>query len=289
MAFSKRLGLVPEKEIQINSMDSALKNKLYNYFREQLMSFKTSISISSFVLNELGELIQNDINDRVRLLNRFRSNESANHWFETYDIIEYFLQAVESVSNRDFGYNYIINNTYGVITKDKFFTLFSMAVNSILEEEKSGYRLLNNEFRPITSDEEIASLTQSTANPFEAVRTHMQKALALYSDRQHPDYENSIKESISAVEALCSIITGETGSQATLGKMIKKLTDNGITIHKSMEIGFDKLYGYTSDAGGIRHGSIDFTNAPSEDALYMLISYSAFVNYLTAKYEQIQK
>jgi hypothetical protein len=29
MAFSKRLGLVPEKEIQINNMDSALKNKLY--------------------------------------------------------------------------------------------------------------------------------------------------------------------------------------------------------------------------------------------------------------------
>lgn len=253
------------------------------------MSFRNSISISSFVLNELGEVIQNDINDRVRLLNRFRSYESANHWFETYDIIEYFLQAVESVSNRDFGFNYIINNTYGVITKDKFFTLFSKAVNSILEEEKSGYRLLNNEFRLITSDEEIASLTQSTANPFEAVRTHMQKALALYSDRQHPDYENSIKESISAVEALCSIITGETGAQATLGKTIKKLTDNGITIHKSMEIGFDKLYGYTSDAGGIRHGSIDFTNAPSEDALYMLISCSAFVNYLTAKYEQIQK
>lgn len=289
MAFSKRLGLVPEKEIQINNMDSALKNKLYNYFRKQLMSFRNSISISSFVLNELGEVIQNDINDRVRLLNRFRSYESANHWFETYDIIEYFLQAVESVSNRDFGYNYIINNTYGVITKDKFFTLFSKAVNSILEEEKSGYRLLNNEFRLITSDEEIASLTQSTANPFEAVRTHMQKALALYSDRQHPDYENSIKESISAVEALCSIITGETGAQATLGKTIKKLTGNGITIHKSMEIGFDKLYGYTSDAGGIRHGSIDFTNAPSEDALYMLISCSAFVNYLTAKYEQIQK
>ena len=35
MAFSKRLGLVPEKEIQINNMDSALKNKLYNYFRKR--------------------------------------------------------------------------------------------------------------------------------------------------------------------------------------------------------------------------------------------------------------
>ena len=287
MAFSKRLGLVPEKEIQINSMDSTLKNKLYNYFRKQLMSFKNSIAVSSFVLNELGEVTQNDINDRVRLFNRFTSYGSANHWFDTYDIIEYFLQAVESLSDRDFGYYYKIDNTYGAINKDKFFTLFSKAINSILEEEKSGYRLLNNEFRPITSDEEIASLTQSTANPFETVRTHMQKALSLYSDRQHPDYENSIKESISAVEVLCSIITGETGALATLGKMIKKLTDNGITIHKSMEIGFDKLYGYTSDAGGIRHGSIDFTNAPSEDALYMLISCSAFVNYLTAKFEQI--
>ena len=35
-----------------------------------------------------------------------------------------------------------------------------------------------------------------------------------------------------------------------------------------MESGFSSLYGYTSDQDGIRHGGIDFKNAPAEDAKY---------------------
>ena len=112
--------------------------------------------------------------------------------------------------------------------------------------------------------------------------------MALYADRKAPDYENSIKESISAVEAMCCIITGLTGTQATLGAAIKKLKDNGVHIHRAMESAFSSLYGYTSDENGIRHGGIDFTNAPAEDAKYMLISCSAFVNYLMEKWSKVQ-
>lgn len=87
---------------------------------------------------------------------------------------------------------------------------------------------------------------------------------------------------------MCCIITGESGSQATLGKMLGELEAHGVVIHKAMQEGFKKLYGYTSDVGGIRHGSIDFTGAAEEDARYMLISCSAFVNYLADKYRRIQ-
>ncbi len=58
-------------------------------------------------------------------------------------------------------------------------------------------------------------------------------------------------------------------------------------IHSAMKAGFEKMYGYTSDADGIRHGGIDFTNAPAEDAKYMLISCSAFVNYLVEKFSRV--
>ena len=54
-----------------------------------------------------------------------------------------------------------------------------------------------------------------------------------------------------------------------------------------MKSAFDKLYGYTSDQSGIRHGGIDFVNAPEEDARYMLVSCSAFVNYLKEKYAKV--
>ena len=102
----------------------------------------------------------------------------------------------------------------------------------------------------------------------------------------HDDYENSIKESISAVEAMCCIITGLTGAQGTLGKAIKKLKDSGVCIHSAMESAFSSLYGYTSDQDGIRHGGMDFKNAPAEDAKYMLVSCSAFVNYLIEKWSK---
>lgn len=280
---------MPEKQIQINSIDYALKNKLFNYFKDQLMSFGSSVEISSYVLNQLGELTLNNNNDQQALLRRFLNNGKGYSWYDIYDIIEYFLQAVDNIlPDRVFGYDYKVNSTYGTVNKKRFFELFSKRINGILDEEKSGYRLVNNEFVAITSEEEIESVTQAVSNPFVSVRTHMQKALSLYSDRQHPDYENSIKESISAVEALCGIITGKKGKDATLGNTIKHLNDKGVNIHKSMEEAFGKLYGFTNDAGGIRHGKIDFTNAPSEDALYMIISCSAFVNYLTVKYDQIQ-
>ena len=66
---------------------------------------------------------------------------------------------------------------------------------------------------------------------------------------------------------MCCIITGMTGAQATLGAAIKKLKDNGVHIHGAMERAFLALYGYASDENGIRHGGIDFKNAPAEARL----------------------
>jgi len=44
------------------------------------------------------------------------------------------------------------------------------------------------------------------------------------------------------------------------------------------------LYGYTSDSGGIRHALSDEDVTPTfEDAKFMLVSCSAFINYLKAK------
>ena len=45
---------------------------------------------------------------------------------------------------------------------------------------------------------------------------------------------------------MCQVITGD--SKATLGKALKQLN-----VHKALESGFSAIYGYTSDADGIRH------------------------------------
>ncbi|MGH6983986.1 MAG: hypothetical protein ACREEI_07150 [Stellaceae bacterium] len=55
-----------------------------------------------------------------------------------------------------------------------------------------------------------------------------------------------------------------------------------MTIHKARQDAFDKLYGYASDADGIRHALLDEEKLTYEDAQFMLVTCSAFVNYLIA-------
>jgi hypothetical protein len=56
-----------------------------------------------------------------------------------------------------------------------------------------------------------------------------------------------------------------------------------IPMHPSLKSAFQNLYGYTSDANGIRHALLEEANLDFEDAKFMLVSCSAFVNYLVAK------
>ena len=95
------------------------------------------------------------------------------------------------------------------------------------------------------------------------------------------DYRNSIKESISAVECVCREIT----SESTLDRALKNLENKGVVLNPRMKDGLKNLYFYTNDGStGIRHALMDDANAPTADeAIFMLVSCSAFVNYLMKK------
>ena len=54
----------------------------------------------------------------------------------------------------------------------------------ILEQEKAGYRFLNDKFVNITNEEELEEVSSATHSPYESVSTHFKKALSLYSDRK---------------------------------------------------------------------------------------------------------
>lgn len=268
--FSKRNNLSLDKEIQLNGIDSALFNRIWNIF------YKREYRVDTFILSydaKRPEIILDSFgctyeypegsitrHENIRKLYHYLSNAE---WYVTYDFIERYVKLFETAAQR----------------KD-----IEKELNIVLEEEKSGYRMIKGLITPITNPVELKSVKESMTSLYKSVNTHFEKALSLYSKRKNPDYENSIKESISAVEAMCCIITGMSGKGATLGEALKKLEEHGIHIHKAMQSGFSALYGYTSDENGIRHGGIDFTGATAEDAKYMLASCSAFVNYLIEKW-----
>ena len=135
----------------------------------------------------------------------------------------------------------------------------------------------------ITNPQEIEMLeTALTDSQFVGVETHLQRALALYAQRDDPDYRNSIKESISAVESIAKIISGKP--KASLSDALKEI-DSKKRLHASLKEGFIKLYGYTSNADGIRHSAMDKPNLDAADARYFLLSCTSFINYLKAQIE----
>ncbi|WP_277017014.1 AbiJ-NTD4 domain-containing protein [Flavobacterium lindanitolerans] len=160
---------------------------------------------------------------------------------------------------------------------------FTKRVNNNLKRELAGYTIIQDKIVQITSEQEVKAIEDALqiASKYKSVETHLNQSLELLSNRENPDYRNSVKESISAVEAYCSILTND--SKATLGKALTQI-EKTHKIHSALKSSFSALYGYTSDSGGIRHSLLeDDIKVTLEDAKFMLISCSAFINYLKAK------
>ncbi len=156
---------------------------------------------------------------------------------------------------------------------------FIAACNQVFIKELSAYRFIGETIAEITAIEEIESIEQAVEKSSTHTQKHLNTALIHLSNRSQPDYRNSIKESISAIEAFCKEISGD--SNATLGKA---LTQSGkIGLHPALKEAFSNLYGYTSNAEGIRHALRDEDKLDFEDAKFMLVASTAFINYLIVK------
>lgn len=90
---------------------------------------------------------------------------------------------------------------------------------------------------------------------------------------------------ISAVESLCIMICDD--QQATLGAALNAIEKTGIIkLHGALKRAFGSIYGWTSNAEGIRHGLQDEPDLSFEDAKYMLVVCSGFISYLLKKAEK---
>lgn len=150
------------------------------------------------------------------------------------------------------------------------------ALNHELERHNAAYRLVGNTVTEITSEHEIAAIEAAQKSAPNPVREHLQAALRMVSDRKQPDYRNSIKESVSAVEAACRIATGMP--KATLSDALKRIPN----LHPALAKGFDKIYGYSGDANGVRHSLTEQPTNTYSEAKFMLVACSGFVSYLQA-------
>jgi len=268
MRFSERTGRRPVRsQLQIESMDDALRNRLWNVLWDACLEDR-SVYIAAgpswmpIVDRMWADFFNNPIDefpgDRDWLKRWFFQCE----WFEVYDLVEFVVAMQEELR---------VPNVEG---------MFNLA----LEEQMSGYRLVSGQITPITDEVELAEIEEAMActrkTKVSGAAAHLESALAKLSDRKKPDYRNCIKESISAVESLCRVITGQT--HATLGSALKTIEAH-VAVHPALKKGFSAIYGYTSDADGVRHAMLEESDIDFTDAKYMLVSCCAFVNYLVGK------
>jgi AbiJ N-terminal domain 4 len=277
MNFSQRIGKTEVRTIlQKNSIDDVLKTKLWNVFYDDFIVFldkeDTSFLISCFkdiwtdLFNRKSNTfsISNDYN--LQIIEKWFFGSSK--WFEVYDFIERIAHYQEFWKDN---------------FDDEYLPKFIDNCNFVLEKELSAFRIVNYQVTPISDKQEIQSIEEAINNndKFKGVTTHLEASIKYLSDREKPDYRNSIKESISAVETICKIITGES----TLGKSLKKIENSGIKIHQHLQTAFEKLYAYTNDSKtGIRHAFLEDNYSPDfDEAKFMLVTCTSFINYLKSK------
>lgn len=270
-SFSQREGLKPvQNPLQIKAIDKPLRNRLWNALHDYVMrhaldtnqaggysldargaqNFARRVWCDFFKLR--ADEAPDPFNCEVPIKELFGTGE----WNEVYDLVEFSLKKLPPKDAQP-------------LTK---------RWNTLLEEENAGYRIVDREVVSITSPEEIGEIENALSCDVAAVQEHIHAALVFLGDRENPNYRNSIKESISAVESVCRLI----GGGKTLADALKGIRDK-IKLHPALEKGFGALYGYTSDKGGIRHALLEESSVDSTDARFMLVACSAFVNFVVAK------
>jgi len=271
MLFSERYGYKKINEALLReNMPEHLRTRIWNVFYNQV--FVLTGYRHNFLYKELVETIWDGFFkkplDELHYYPSYHGRDKIKElffqlsWYEVYDFIEFFARFAWKSWNKDLKKQVL------------------QEINIVLRQERAPYHIINDIVTPLTSEEEIKEIEKALSVPdkFKPVREHLKKALRLMSDRKKPDYENSIKESISALESLVKILTRKEGS---LSGLIERLD-----IHQAMKRGFKELYDWTSKEGGIRHGKSGKSLTPGfAEARYMLITISAFVNYLIEKLE----
>ena len=275
--FSERYGYIKVLDVIIRErITPEIQNAICTCFDklEQIYRFEGFPYADSEYIELEKQVWTKFLNQRLSYYNRYDHclvnyiEDSNNPWFQKLDLIEF---SIKYMSFRDKYY------------KTKATERLVKLLNSEFERLNYAYRIVGEEVVEITSEQEIEAVETAMNNSPRNIQLHLNSALEKYAQRPIGDYRNSIKESISAVECYCREITEEN----TLGKALNKLKGKGVVIPNLLISAFEKLYAYTNQGEtGIRHALMDDDEnytPTAEEAFFMLVSCSAFINYLSRK------
>lgn len=269
--FSERIGAVEvPKVLYLDSVPAPLKNTIWNLvvsvFGEGDYAWHHSVHfVAQFFFKFPVDSLPTHQPYRTWLKERYFQMP----WHEIYDLVEFVVEHAQRL------------RTHSEWTPEKLRVVF----NKVFEDERSGYRFIAGQLAPIANATEsttIETALEATSRAgLDGAHAHIATALQLLAKRPEPDFRNSVKESISAVESIAKQLGREAqGLAPALDELSRK-----VSIHPALKAAFVKLYGYASDEGGVRHALVEESSVSFDEAKFMAVACSAFVNYLAAKAE----
>ena len=266
MRVSDRIGATQPPPLQVEAVSPDLVVALWNCFAHlfQTESVDDGLRLAQHMYANLRWPVD-EVAGRPQAMNRIKEwfMGAGRYWYEILNFAEFVPSTVGRPHIRD-----------DLIQR----------CNVVLKAESSAYLFSDDGvLAPISNEHEMAAVqaaAQLSDDRFTGARTHVRTAMSLLSKKPDPDYRNSVKESISAVESVVKVI-GENpggGIRAALDKL-----NTRTPLHGALRSGICSLYGYTSNEGGIRHAILDQDRVEREEAIFMLVACSALVHYLVAK------
>jgi hypothetical protein len=263
--FSDRIGATQlRRQFQIDEADVPLRNALWNWACWMLKSDPRHDywlrAAQNGMWDEFFHLRVDEVPHSTQAAVKKWWNTAI--WYDAYNFVEYLLQNAGR-----FGSSWDAQNKP------------EESLNGYLERELSGYRAVKRRLVPVTSEVEVAEIERAATAiaGFEGVAEHIDTALKLLGLKPEPDKRNSIKESISAVEAAVKLLSGEKSGGIDTAV---RLLEANVGLHPALKVAITKLYGYTCEGPGIRHALLESGDISFAEAKFMLVACSAFANFL---------
>lgn len=266
--FSHRDGVKEKRKMQDKTFDEEALNKLWDFMFIKISSHYDSYSsfwgnrVQEFIYGIYSEILQKPIDASFHIfgspgdlyLNNYSYSELKKNWYgfnfhQRLDMLEIFVKSLSDYA----------------ITDD---------LNFLLRQLLIPYRINKQQMIiQIDNEEEYKAIEDATKEI-----PALEKAVKFLYNRKNPDYRNSIKESILALEEMCKSISGDNNFSNMLAIIEKQFN-----IHPSFIESIKKLYGFCSDEKWIRHSGNKESDVDFEEAKACLVSCSLMINYLKAK------
>ncbi|PZW68402.1 hypothetical protein F471_01707 [Pseudomonas sp. URMO17WK12:I1] len=199
-------------------------------------------------------------------------------WDKAYD----FCERLHNTLARATGH-YWNDEFHEKISKDEVRTFISEEIQRLFEEESLAFEfsqgLVRRRGRRHTVD--VTTRAQVVLGDTRLVnsRRHYDKAIAFFRNPINPDFENSVKEAVCAVEAAGKALF-PMAKATTLGDLAKWFSSTkDVSVPKALAQTITGIYAYRSGGDGVGHGGSVGGAATAEVTEYVLAVCASQIIY----------